>query len=146
MTSDAYREIVGGSNVRPINKRGTRWVENQELPPEWIEDGYAQRAKYDLPRINLKLEAERFVNSALMKGRIYINWRRAWLNWVISPWCKGEPEAAPERRFSNDEEMSVRRVKAALTGARSAFLDAHDVRIALAKGEITREEARRLGF
>lgn len=140
--SEAYREIIGGGNVQAINKK-TRWPANQELPDEWVLDGYAHRKKYDLPRINLNLEASKFVNSAVANGRSYVNWHRAWLNWCVSPWCKGQPEDQPKTERIDPDKYAI---ELALKGARTHNFGPDLIRRGLAKGYLTKEQAKRLGF
>ena len=124
-----------------LNARRMPWTEGDTIPAIWITDGYAYRAKHKLPRINLALEAEKFVNHALAHGCKYAAWRRAWLNWIISPFCKGEPEAMPEPA-NVDLEASRGRARLAAKGIRVSGLSKQDIELGIAEGLIDREKAR----
>jgi hypothetical protein len=149
MASEAYIEQVGGRNVHPISKRGTRWPANQAVPADWISLGYEIREKAGLPRIDLHLEADKFSDHfAGMNGAraIKLNWLATWRNWCRNSYS-GKPEEKPTKPgFSDMIAQSRARARLAASGIRSSYLDAQDIRIGLEWGDITPEQARRLGF
>ena len=144
--SDAHRDIGYGVPQKP--KRGsnkTPWPEGQAISEQWISDGYAYRKKNGLHRINLSLEAERFVNRQLATGTRYVRWHAAWLNWCISPFCAGTPEAEP-LSASKPVDRDAMLIEHALRGTRGTWFGPDLVRRGLEKGLLTAEQARRLGF
>jgi hypothetical protein len=57
------------------------------VPDAWIEDATAERINHNRPPIrDLQLEATKFVNRNVAKGTTMVNWRRAFLNWCLSPY------------------------------------------------------------
>src|SRR6185312_17471306 len=97
--SEAWKDI-GGVIPFPVkhkpDTRGRRWAEDETVPAVWVFDGHELRKKHKLPRINLNLEAEKFVNWALSasgKVAVKVNWKRTFLNWCIN--ARGVPEQEP---------------------------------------------------
>lgn len=146
--SDAWRDIGGGIIPFPKARRAankTPWREGDIISNQWIDDGHAYRKKNGLPRINLDIEAERFVNRQLATGARYTIWHRAWLNWCISPYCAGAPEREPVHHaptVDHDEKL----LSLALRGVRGTWFGPDLVRRGIQKGIITQEQARKLGF
>lgn len=124
--------------------RATQWPADREVPAPWIGHGYDRRAKHGLPRINLALEAEKFVNHFAATGDSKINWERTFTNWCLSAW-HGQPEAIPQKQ-DHAVDMAVKRVMLALKGFSITNFGPSDVRLALKAKAITEEEARRLGI
>jgi len=148
--TDAHRDI--GYSVPQKPKRGsnkTPWPEGQAISEQWISDGYAYRKKNGLHRINLSLEAERFVNRALATGARYTVWHRAWLNWCISPYCAGvaEPESTASAHAASDPlDVHPAVIKLWAKGIRTRDCGPQTLARAVEKGLLTIEQARRLGF
>lgn len=145
MNSEAYIEQMGGSSnpPEPIKlDRRTKWPADMKVPDKWIEDGYAIRKRHKFSRIRLSLEAERFVNWAVENGAKKIDWHRTWLNWCISPFCKGELEEEPLKPDVRLQCMA----KLWAQGIRTQYINLIDVTRAVRLGLMTVEQARRLGF
>lgn len=69
----------------PSKKRATAWEGGDKLPVEWLrwaqsDRGWTSRQVLD--------EAQRFIDSALAKGRTYIDWQAAWRQWCRSSFQK----------------------------------------------------------
>lgn len=146
--SEAYREIVGGGNVEPIRKRGTRWPVDAEIPAQWIHDGYALREKHKLPRIDLELEATKFVLhfTSTNRNAAKILWHRTWLNWCLNS-RGGKVQETPAKSAKHDIiEQSRARAKLAARGIRAALLDRADLERGVREGILTEEQAKRFGF
>lgn len=149
MSSEAWREIIGGSNVEPIRKRGTRWPMNAAVPEEWIEAGYRAREQAGLPRIDIRLEAQKFVDHFVsMSGAraAKLNWQATWRNWCRNAYT-GKPEEKPTKPGISDiVEQSRARAKLAARGLRASLLDRADLERGVREGILTVEQAKRFGF
>jgi hypothetical protein len=145
--SDTHKDI--GYSLPPPQKanRGTRWPHDEEIPAAWVEYGHEARKKHGLKRINLKLEADKFVAHFVGNGETMKDWRLAWRKWCLRAW-DGQPEAEPQvaAPTSHHEADALRRVRLSVIGPRVPTLDIDDIRLALARGAITQEQAKRLGY
>jgi hypothetical protein len=69
----------------PSQKRATQWPSDQQVPIEWLKWAMQDRGWTGQ---QAKTEAQRFVDSALAKGRTYIDWQAAWRQWCRSSFQK----------------------------------------------------------
>lgn len=66
---------------------GKRWEAGKTVPDEWIIEGELKRKAHDLPPVNLRLEAEKFVNywtSKSGKDATKKDWHATWMNRAMS--------------------------------------------------------------
>lgn len=86
--------MVGAENVLTISptrrvgekKNGTRWPQNDPVPPDWIEAAIAKRADLGLADADLTVEAEMFANywsSKAGAAATKLDWRKTWMNWSL---------------------------------------------------------------
>jgi hypothetical protein len=149
--SEAYRDLIGSNvvalPVKPAKRTSvaTSLPEDYEVPAQWKEDGHARRKKFGMPRINMDLEAERFVDSAVAHARKYANWHRAWLNWVTSPWCKGEPQPEPVKASETDD-LNRKRAHLMAKGLTGTWATREAAELGLREGILTAEQVRRFGL
>jgi uncharacterized protein YdaU (DUF1376 family) len=64
----------------------TRWPADAIIPGTWISDAARSRAAHGLPDIDLRLEAQRFVNYWASKGgrdAAKLDWSKTWINWAL---------------------------------------------------------------
>lgn len=64
----------------------TRWPADAIIPDTWISDAARSRAAHGLCDIDLRLEAQRFVNYwASKSGRdaAKLDWSKTWINWTL---------------------------------------------------------------
>ena len=144
--SDAFAELGGGPDPAPT--RGMRWPAGHAVPEEWIAIGYETRAKAGLARINIRLEAEKFVDFWSAKtGRdaAKLNWLGTWRNWCRNGYG-GQPEPEPPKNPAQSQDTDARAIALVLKGMRPQSFGPDLVRRGLAKGLLTPEQARRLGF
>ena len=148
--SEAWKDISGVIPFPVKHKpdtRGRRWAEDETIPAVWVFDGHELRKKHKLPRINLNLEAEKFVNWALSasgKVAVKVNWKRTFLNWCIN--ARGVPEQEPASPVYTAADNDRRLIELALKGVRTMSFGPDLVRRAREKGICTEEEARKLGY
>lgn len=86
--SESSLEFVGSPSGKPKTKRGVRLPEDFEIPAAWFNDAEAARCRLKLPLINYEAEAVKFLNWAA-NAKPKLDWRRAWINWCISDYQKG---------------------------------------------------------
>lgn len=66
---------------------GTRWTSDAAVSEDWIREGEMRRVEHGLPPIDLRLEAERFVNywaSKSGQSATKVDWHLTWINWSLS--------------------------------------------------------------
>lgn len=117
------------------------------VPAAWVFDGHALRKQHKLPRIDLNLEATKFANywaSATGKNAAKLDWKRTWMNWVVS--ARGVPEQEPAKPIYAATDNDRRLIELALKGVRTMSFGPDLVRRAREKGICTEEEARKLGY
>ena len=142
--SEAFQELGYSAPVIKPDRR-TKWPADMVIPEKWIADGYAIRKRHGLSRIKIALEAENFINRNVAKGEKYVDWHRAWLNWLTKPWCVGVPEDEPACKTNADLILAAK-AKVWAKGLRTQSINLHDVKRAVELGLMTREQARKLGF
>lgn len=148
--SEAWKDLGGGIIPFPKKKKasvGRRWEEDETVPTVWLLDAHALRKKYGMPRINLNLEAEKFVNWALSasgKNAVKVLWHRAFLNFCLN--ARGVPEAEPATPIYTAADNDRKLIELALRGVRTMNFGPDLVRRALQNGTCSEEEARRLGY
>lgn len=96
LRSEKKEPPSGGSK-----KRATRLQDDFIVPHEWRGDAASARERNRLPPINLNLEAERFVNYWLSKGKdgAKTDWRKTWINWCLNARGSGERPAENGRAW-----------------------------------------------
>lgn len=122
---------------------------NATVPESWIEIGYQVREKAGLPRIDIRLEADKFVDHFVsMSGAraSKLNWLGTWRNWCRNAYT-GKPEEKPTKPGVSDiVEQSRARAKLAARGLRAALLDRADLELGVREGILTVEQAKRMGL
>jgi hypothetical protein len=86
---ESEREGEGNLEGKGARARegATRWLPDAIVPDDWITDAEQARIKNGLPKINLRLEAEKFANywtSASGRNAAKLDWKRTWLNWALA--------------------------------------------------------------
>ena len=148
--SEAWKDLGGGIIPFPKAKaqpKGRRWGDDEIVPAQWVFDGHVLRKQHKLPRIDLNLEALKFANywaSATGKNASKLDWKRTWMNWVVS--ARGVPEQEPAAPVYTATDNDRRLIELALKGVRTMSFGPDLVRRAREKGICTEEEARKLGY
>ena len=146
--SEPHEDIGYSLPLLPkTSTRGRRWSSDETVPAAWVFDGHALRKQHKLPRIDLNLEATKFANywaSATGKNAAKLDWKRTWMNWVVS--ARGVPEQEPAQAVYTATDNDRRLIELALKGVRTMSFGPDLVRRALQNGKCTPEEARRLGY
>lgn len=127
-------------------KQGTSWPAGQAVPEEWIAYGHAARKEHGLTRINLYLEADKFV-CHWANGKPMKDWKLTWRKWCLRAW-DGQPEAppaAPQKEPNHPLDVDQRTVEMWRKGIRTANCGPQMLERAVEKGLLTPEQARRLG-
>lgn len=81
------KEARGARASQSKPAKGLRWPADAIVPEDWIAEGEAYRQTAKLPVIDLRAEALKFANYWAAKaggGSTKIDWKRTWLNWVLS--------------------------------------------------------------
>lgn len=148
--SEAWKDLGGGVIPFPKKKKasvGRRWEEDETVPAVWLLDAHALRKKYGMPRINLNLEAEKFVNWALSasgKNAVKVLWHRAFLNFCLN--ARGVPEAEPASPIYTPVDRDAQLLELALKGIRGTWFGPDLVRRGIEKGLLSPEQIRKLGY
>ncbi len=127
-----------------MSARGTRWKAGAQVPAGWIFVGYEARKAAGLPRINLWLEADKFVDywsARAGAGATKVDWLATWRNWCRS--AEGAPES--EQSVPSDD-ADARTLALAIKGIKTQNFGPDLVKRGLARGLLTKEQARMLGF
>ena len=74
------------NDASPNRTRGTRLPDDWTLPDDWRTEALARLSTFNLPLVDLDLEAEKFRNhwraARGVKG-VKLNWRATWFNWCL---------------------------------------------------------------
>lgn len=144
----ALTAIEGSAPIRKLRSQGQRWPQGEAVPPDWIEEGHEVRKRAGLPRINLALEAEKFVDFWIGKsgqGASKLDWRATFRNWCRN--ARGQPEADPVKvKEPPGNVMSRRRAELAAKGIRHAMLDRRDLELGVREGILSIEQAKKMGL
>lgn len=80
-TSVPNEKVIGGAS----RKKSRAWKEGEDLPVPWRQWAAKDRG---WSKSQVDVEAQRFIDHALAKGRVCSNWYAAWRNWCRSQYCQ----------------------------------------------------------
>lgn len=99
---EARSRDVEKEEAKASKKKGTKLPEGFVVPDEWVEDGYAARAKAELPWIDLTADRFRFPTYWCPRtgsNATKTNWHQTWINWCLN--AKGPSNNGyPQRKLS----------------------------------------------
>lgn len=72
-------------SARAKVQKATRWPDHEVIPEDWVQAAGMKRGERGLETIDLRYEAERFVNywtTRTGQKAVHVNWDRVWMNWA----------------------------------------------------------------